>query len=476
MAYTREEISKADVETQFSICETIKIKNSAKDEKPKAMIDTYGCQQNIADSERLRGYMLAMGFEMTDNEREASLIVVNTCAIREHAEMRVLGNVGALNHCKKRNPELVVAVCGCMVQQEHMAEKLHKSFPVVDLVFGPHELWKFPELYSKVKVKKGKKSGRKRVFAAISSEGNIAEGLPMKRDGEFKAWLSIMYGCNNYCTYCVVPYVRGRERSRHVEDILAEARMLIADGVKEITLLGQNVNSYGRDLDENVDFADLLRLINDLDGDFLIRFMTSHPKDATEKLYKTMADCKKVARQLHLPVQSGSSAVLKAMNRNYTREHYLGLVEMARRYMPDIVLTTDIIVGFPQETEDQFEETLSLAETVRYDGMFTFIYSPRVGTPAASMDDPVEASEKQLWFSRLLEVGNRISGEKHAEYHGKTIRVLVEGEAHKGDYNLAARTNGGRLVKLNGDLSLAGKFVEVKITGSNNWALNGEIV
>ena len=312
------------------------------------------------------------------------------------------------------------------------------------------------------------------VFAA-PADGSVAEGIPQQRDGSVKAWLSIMYGCNNFCTYCIVPYVRGRERSRHPEEIEREARELVAAGYKDITLLGQNVDSYGRDLDEDVDFADLIRRINAIPGDFVIRFMSSHPKDATEKLFRAMAECEKCAHQMHLPVQSGNDRVLHAMNRGYTREKYLAQVALARQYMPDLVLTTDIIVGFPGETDAEFDDTLSLIETVRYDAMFTFIYSPRVGTPAAKMPDPYTRADKQKHFDRLMDVSNRISGEKHKEYEGKTVRALVDGETGREEYNLSSRTNGGRLVHLHGDKSLIGQFVNVKIVSSNTWALYGEI-
>ena len=284
-----------------------------------------------------------------------------------------------------------------------------------------------------------------------------------------------MYGCNNFCTYCVVPYVRGRERSRRPEDIVAEARQLVEAGYKDITLLGQNVNSYGKDLGGGTDFADLIRMINDIPGDFLIRFMTSHPKDATEKLFRTMAECKKCARQLHLPVQSGSDRVLRAMNRGYTSGEYLKKVELARSYMPELVITTDIIVGFPGETDEEFEDTVKLCDAVRYDAMFTFIYSKRVGTPAASMPDAATREDKQRRFDRLLDAANRVSAEKHAEYEGKTVRVLVDGETGKPEYNLSSRTNGGRLVHLRGDPKLIGQFIDVRITSSNTWALYGEV-
>lgn len=471
MAYERKEISIDEIRRQEGICAEIRDAVSAASEGRQllAMVDTYGCQQNEADSEKIRGYLAEMGYGFTQDEFEADVIVVNTCAVREHAEMRVLGNVGQLNHSKKQRPGQIIAVCGCMVQQEHMAQKIKRSYPVVDLVFGPHELWRFPELLQKTM------TGKKRVFATERCDGLVAEGMPSKRDGTVKAWLSIMYGCNNFCTYCVVPYVRGRERSRRPEDIVAEARQLVEAGYKDITLLGQNVNSYGKDLGGGTDFADLIRMINDIPGDFLIRFMTSHPKDATEKLFRTMAECKKCARQLHLPVQSGSDRVLRAMNRGYTSGEYLKKVELARSYMPELVITTDIIVGFPGETDEEFEDTVRLCDAVRYDAMFTFIYSKRVGTPAASMPDAATREDKQRRFDRLLDAANRVSAEKHAEYEGKTVRVLVDGETGKPEYNLSSRTNGGRLVHLRGDPKLIGQFIDVKITSSNTWALYGEV-
>ena len=470
MPYERKVIDIGAIQAQQNICSQIFDKVTADGRRPLAMVDTYGCQQNEADSEKPRGYLAMMGYGFTQDEFQADVIVVNTCAVREHAEMRVLGNVGALNHSKKARPGQIIAVCGCMVQQEHMAQKLKQSYPVVDLVFGPHELWRFPELLLQVMTK------HKRVFATEKNDGVVAEGIPNKRDSGVKAWLSIMYGCNNFCSYCVVPYVRGRERSRRPEYVVAEAKELVAAGYKEITLLGQNVNSYGRDLGLDVDFSDLIRLINDIPGDFLIRFMTSHPKDATEKLFKTMAECEKCAHQLHLPVQAGNDRILKVMNRGYTSEKYLAQVALARKYMPDLVLTTDIIVGFPNESEEEFEDTIKLVEQVRYDAMFTFIYSKRVGTPAAAMPDPYTREDKQRHFDRLTEVANRISGEKHKEYEGKTLRVLVDGETGRDEYNLSSRTNGGRLVHLKGDKALIGRFVDVKITASNTWALYGEVV
>ncbi|MCR5138188.1 MAG: tRNA (N6-isopentenyl adenosine(37)-C2)-methylthiotransferase MiaB [Oscillospiraceae bacterium] len=468
MKYERTSITPQEIDRQLELCHRIADRLGADGRRPLAMVDTYGCQQNEADSEKLRGYLAEMGCGFTQDEFEADIIVVNTCAVREHAEMRVLGNVGALNHTKKAKPDQIIAVCGCMVQQEHMAEKIRKSYPIVDLVFGPHEIWRFPELLERVLER------HRRVFATEKNSGVVAEGIPRQRDGKVKAWLSVMYGCNNFCTYCVVPYVRGRERSRLPEEVIAEAEELVAAGYRDITLLGQNVNSYGKDLGIDVDFADLIRRINDIPGDFLIRFMTSHPKDATEKLFRTMAECEKCARHIHLPVQSGSNRVLRAMNRSYTREKYLEEIALARSLMPDLVLTTDIIVGFPGETEEEFAETLSLCEEVRFDAMFTFIYSKRVGTPAASMPDPYTREEKQRRFDALTELSNRISAEKHGAYVGTRQRVLVDGETGREEYNLSARTNGGRLVHLKGDPGLVGQFVTAEITSGNTWALYGK--
>ena len=470
MKYERMTIPQSEIEHQLEICHTLFDRLTANGAQPLALVDTYGCQQNEADSEKLRGFLAEMGCGFTEDEFQADIIVVNTCAVREHAEMRVLGNVGALNHSKKARPGQIIAVCGCMVQQPHMADRIRKSYPIVDLVFGPHELWRFPELLLQVLTR------HKRIFRTDESGGVVAEGIPRVRDSRVKAWLSIMYGCNNFCTYCVVPYVRGRERSRLPEDVLREAETLVKGGCRDITLLGQNVNSYGKDLGLDVDFADLIRMINDIPGDFLIRFMTSHPKDATEKLFRTMAECEKCAHHIHLPVQSGSDRILRAMNRSYTRRQYLETVAEARRQMPDLVLTTDIIVGFPGETDEDFAETLSLCEEVRFDAMFTFIYSPRVGTPAAKMPDPFTREEKQRHFDALTALANRISAEKHAAYIGTRQRVLVDGETGRGEYTLSARTNGGRLVHLKGDPGLIGRFVTVEITDGSTWALYGEEV
>ena len=459
-----------DVQRQREYCAEIRALNSQLSGTPLAYVDTYGCQQNEADSELIRGMLTDMGYEMTDTDQDADVIVINTCAIREHAEQRVFGNVGALVHGKRRKPSQIICLCGCMAQEPHVAEKLRKSYQHVDLVFGPHALWRFPEFLRRVYLRRG------RVFEIENSDGAIVEGLPVRRSGTIKAWVSIMYGCNNFCTYCIVPHVRGRERSREPDVILAEIRQLAEQGYKDITLLGQNVNSYGKDLDCGVDFPELLRRANDIPGDFLLRFMTSHPKDATEKLFDVMRDCEKVAPVIHLPFQSGSSRVLQAMNRRYTREQYLEKVAALRARISDVVLTSDVIVGFPGETTAEFEETLSLIEQVRFDALFTFIYSPRKGTPAAEMDDPMSKEEKSANFNRLVEAQNRISLEKHQAYIGTVQRCLIDGESDDARCNLNARTPGNRLVHFNGDLSLIGTFADVKITGCSTWALFGELV
>ena len=437
---------------------------------PLAMVDTFGCQQNVADSQHIMGMLEAMGFGFTDDPARAAVVVLNTCAIRDHAEKRVYGTLGALTHTKKADPEQVICLCGCMAQRPEVAEKVRQSYRHVDLVFGPQALWKFPELLYNVYTQ------RRRVFSVADEHGAIAEGMPVVREGRTRAWVSIMYGCNNFCSYCIVPYVRGRERSRDPEQIIAEVRQLVADGFKEITLLGQNVNSYGKDLDTPYDFADLLAALDAIDGDYLIRFMSSQPKDATHKLFDAMARSRHVAKQLHLPVQSGCDRVLRAMNRPYDKAKYLDLITYARKVMPELVLTSDVIIGFPGETEAEAMETVALVEQVRFDALFTFIFSPRPGTPAAKMDDPVSREEKQKWFDRLCDTQNRISEELHAAYVGRSLRCLVDGEGDDARWPLTARTAGGRLVHLVGDKSAVGTYHDVKITDSNTWALFGELV
>ena len=437
---------------------------------PKALVDTFGCQQNVADSQNIMGMLRAMGCELTDKADEADIVVLNTCAIRDHAEKRVYGTLGALTHTKKANPQQVICLCGCMAQRAEVAEKVRKSYRHVDLVFGPQAMWKFPELLYQIYTRRG------RVFSVEDEHGHIAEGMPVVREGGIRAWVSIMYGCNNFCSYCIVPYVRGRERSRDPERILAEVRELAEAGYKEITLLGQNVNSYGKDLGTGYNFAALLRDIDKIEGDYLIRFMSSQPKDATFELFDAMAQCKHVAKQLHLPVQSGCDRVLRAMNRPYNREKYLELITYARKVMPELVLTSDVIIGFPGETEAEAMETVDLVRQVEFDALFTFIFSPRPGTPAAKMDDPVPRAEKQVWFDRLCDTQNEISARLHAEYVGRTVRALVDGETDDPRWPLSARTAGGRLVHLVGDKSALGTYQDVKITDSNTWALFGEII
>ena len=451
---------------QLARCDRIAAYWMERGRTPLAYVETYGCQQNEADSEKIRGMLVQSGYAMTDSAEGADVVVLNTCAIREHAEQRVFGNLGALTHTKRRHPDQKIFLCGCMAGQASVSERIRKSYPHVDGVFSTHHLWQFPELLEQVL------TTGKRQFYVADEAGSIAEGIPQVRDGKLKAWVSIMYGCNNFCTYCIVPYVRGRERSRKKEDILAECRSLIEGGCREITLLGQNVNSYGKDLEDNGDFSDLLVEIAAIPGDFLIRFMTSHPRDAGKKLFDTMASSPKIAKQLHLPFQSGSSRVLKAMNRHYDREKYLSLVQYAKSVMPELVLTSDVIVGFPGETEEEFEETVSLIRQVRYDALFTFIFSPREGTPAASMADPTPKEEKNRRFDRLCAVQNEISEEIHRGYVGKTLRCLVDGREKD---LLTARTEGGRLVRLSSPDCLIGTYQPVTITGSTTWSLTGRI-
>ena len=460
-------ISQEALENQFAFCDKIAALWAAQGVTPKAYVETYGCQQNEADSEKLRGYLTQSGYAICQEAEGADVVVMNTCSIREHAEQRVFGNLGALTHTKRRHPTQKIFLCGCMAGEEKVSARVKESYPYVDGVFSTHHLWQFPEILYNVLTKK------KRQFYVADEAGSIAEGIPQVRDSKLKAWVSIMYGCNNFCTYCIVPYVRGRERSRRPEAILEECRQLAESGCKEITLLGQNVNSYGKDLDCGMDFADLLAQIAQLPGDFLIRFMTSHPRDASAKLFDTMAKYPKIAKQLHLPFQSGSSRVLKAMNRHYDRETYLSKVRYAKSVMPDLVLTSDVIVGFPGETEEEFEETISLIEEVRYDSLFTFIFSPRTGTPAAKMEDPTPKEEKNRRFDKLCARQNAISEDIHKSYIGKALRCLVDG---KDKDHLTARTEGGRLVRFQGPETLIGNYQNLRITGATTWSLTGELI
>lgn len=437
---------------------------------PVAMIHTYGCQQNVADSEKIKGQLEQMGFSFTDDAEEADLILFNTCAIREHAEDRVFGNVGALKNIKRRHPSLLVALCGCMMEQPHVAERIQKSFPFVNLVFGTHAIHRLPELLHDTLV------NGKRVFdRQPEDESKIVEGVPVRRDGTVKAWVTIMYGCNNFCSYCVVPYVRGRERSREPEAILEEFKGLVQAGYKDITLLGQNVNSYGKSLANPVSFAELLHQLDQVPGDYRIRFMTSHPKDATKELFNVMAQGKHISHHLHLPCQSGNDRVLKEMNRHYDRERYLSLIRYAKQQMPDLSITSDIIVGFPGETYEEFQDTVSLIQEVGFTSLFTFIFSPRKGTRAEKMEDPVPAQEKSQWFQELCAVQEQVAAERCASMVGRTERVLVE-ERNAKTGLLSGRTDGNVIVDFPGPDSAVGTFAQVEIMQARNWILKGELV
>lgn len=437
---------------------------------PMACVRTYGCQQNVADGEKIKGQLEQMGFSFTEDEDEADFILFNTCAIREHAEDRVFGNVGALKNIKRRHPSLLIAVCGCMTEQEHVAEKIKKSYPFVNLVFGTHVIHKLPQLMFRTL------TDGHRVFERgdDSEDKTIVEGLPIRRDGSFKAWVTVMYGCNNFCSYCIVPYVRGRERSRSPQAVIDEVRSLVKNGYRDITLLGQNVNSYGKDLTPAVSFSQLLRQLDEIDGDYQLRFMTSHPKDATRELIDTIAESRHICHHLHLPFQSGSSRVLKEMNRGYTREKYLELVHYAQQRIPDLSLTSDIIVGFPGETYEDFEQTVSVIKEVGFTSLFTFLYSPRVGTRAAKLPDPVPAQEKSRWFQELLAAQEEIAAQRCAETVGTVQRVLAE-ERNPKTGRLAGRTGGNIIVEFEGGDELIGSFCPVRVTAARNWILNGTL-
>ncbi len=436
--------------------------------KPKAVVETHGCQQNENDSERIRGMLFEAGYDFTEDIQDADLVVFNTCAVRENAEDKIFGRIGILKHIKEQKPSLMIVLCGCMVQQEHIAEKIRTVHRQVDLVFGPHELYRFPELLEKAY------NSKRTVVATDNSDGKIAEDLPVLRTDAHKAWVSVMYGCNNFCTYCVVPYVRGRERSRRPECILAEIETLAKSGVTEITLLGQNVNSYGKDLEEEIDFSDLVRRVNEIDRIKRIRFMTSHPKDFGDKLILAMAECEKVCPQLHLPFQSGSDKVLFDMNRHYKRAEYLEKLNKAKAKIPNLAITTDIIVGFPTETEEDFEATLSLLEEAEFDMIFSFIYSKRVGTPAAKMESVLTEEAIHKNFERMLLVQNEISRRKNEAYVGKICEILVDGESKTDKKMQTGRTDTGKIVNFPSDKPLSGEYVKVKITKAQTWSLYGE--
>ena len=428
-------------------------------------IVTYGCQMNAHDSETIAGMLEQMGMTEAAAREDADFVLYNTCCVRENAERRALGNVGWLKELKKVKPELIVGVCGCMVQQDGMAQKLIKRYPFVDIAFGTHNLPELPGMFKKLL------DSRERVVSVLDTDGMIAEGLPVKRAGGLMAYVTIMYGCDNFCSYCIVPYVRGRERSRLPEDILREVEQLKTEGVKEIMLLGQNVNSYAGG---GIDFAELLRRVDDI-GIERVRFMTSHPKDLSDRLIDVMANSKHICHQLHLPVQHGSNRVLSAMNRCYTREHYLGVVKRLRDAMPDIGLTTDLIVGFPGETEEDFNQTIDLVRQVRYDSAYTFIYSPRQGTVAAEMPNQVDEETAKRRIHELIAVQEQITAETYAAQVGRVENVLCEGVSARSERQITGRTQRGITVNFDGSADMVGSVVPVMITGAGHNTLKGKI-
>lgn len=464
-------VSKEEIERQKAFI--YKIKQSCGNfavshgRAPLALTETYGCQQNENDTERIRGILEECGFEFTEDANIADVVIYNTCAVRENAEQKVFGRLGILKHIKEARPDMIIGLCGCMVQQAHITERIKEKYSHVDLIFGTHALHKLPELLYGVLT-----DGNKTVDIQ-DSDGFIAEGLPVKREDKSKAWVSIMYGCNNFCTYCIVPYVRGRERSRKREDILEEIRSLAAEGVTEVTLLGQNVNSYGKDIYDDYDFSELLKEVNEIEGLCRIRFVTSHPKDFSDKLIDTMATCDKVCRQIHLPFQAGSDTVLRKMNRGYTKEEYLDKIRRLKERIPDIALSTDVIVGFPTETNEDFLETLDVLEKVRFDNIFSFIYSRREGTPAAKLDFVLTEEEIHRNFNSLLEVQNRISKEKNLAFEGQVVDVLVDGVSKTDKNMLSGRMENTKIVNFPGPETLCGRYVRVRVTEAHTWSLNG---
>lgn len=436
----------------------------------KYCVVTYGCQMNLHESEKISGILSGMGMSAVNEPENADVVVFNTCCIRDTAERRALGNIGKMKELKKKNKNLLIVVTGCMTQQNGFAENMKERYQYVDVILGTHNI---SDLENQIRIRLEKK---KRVAAVLDTDGYIDdETTPVTRTSFPNAWVNINYGCNNFCTYCIVPYVRGRERSRDMKSIISECEKLIKDGYKEITLLGQNVNSYGNDVpDENVNFANLLREVAKIDGKFRIRFMTSHPKDLTEDVVKAIRDNDKICNNIHLPIQAGSNSVLKNMNRRYTREHYLGLIDMIRRYLPDCGITTDIMVGFPYETEEDFLDTMDIVEKVRFSTAFTFIYSVRKGTKAAEMPQiPYEIKQNRI--KRLIARQNEITEEISKDYVGNVYEILVEGMQEKKNGYVVGRTESGRLVSAKGDESMIGEFKNVKITAVKNAQLLGEI-
>lgn len=429
---------------------------------------TLGCQMNERDSETLAGMLVQMGYEPVEDRNMADIAIINTCSVRDHADRRFFGMLGQLKKIKEKNPAFIVCVCGCMMQQQHIIDQIKEKYPWVDIIFGTHNIHRFPKLLGNVISEKEKQ------IEIWEDGGDIVEGLPSKRLHRHKAFVNIMFGCNNFCTYCIVPYTRGRERSRKPEDIVAEIKKLAADGVKEVTLLGQNVNSYKGE--GNVDFADLLRMIDKVDGIERIRFMTSHPKDLSDRLIDVYRSCEKVCSYFHLPMQSGNDNILKRMNRRYTSSDYLKLVEKLREARPDISLSTDIIVGFPGETEEEFRDTLKMVETVKFDSAFTFMYSVRKGTPAAEYEDQIPEEVKHERFDRLVETVNRCAIERNARFVGQVTPVLVEGLSKSDEGCVSGRNPQNKIVNFPGEESLTGTIVNVRIEEAGTFSLTGKMV
>ena len=437
--------------------------------RPGVHLLTFGCQQNEADSEKIAGLAEAMGYEIVKTPEEADLIVVNTCAVREHAEKKALSITGQFKHLKAKNPNLILALCGCMVTQPHRAEEIKRRYPYVDIVFGTGALHLFPQLLWE------KKQTGKRKSVPDITETVIPEGVPIRRESNYRAWVSVMYGCNNFCSYCIVPYVRGRERSRDHLCVEREAEELVKSGYKDITLLGQNVNSYGKDRADGFDFADLLARLDAIPGDYTLRFMTSHPKDASRKLIDVMANAKHVAHQFHLPLQAGSDAILRRMNRKYTTAQYLETVDYLREKMPDVTISSDIIVGFPGESEEDFAGTLGMLERVRFDMIFSFLYSKRKGTPAAKMEGQVPPEVQHARFERLLALQNEIAKEKNQPLIGKPLRVLCDGPSKNNPALLSGRTDGNKIAFFAGDERNTGRFLTFVADRADAYALYGSI-
>ncbi len=453
-----------------SLIQSVRKIAESRDSPLLARVQSFGCQLNSSDGEKIKGILMQIGYGFTESYDNADIIIFNTCAVRESAEDKVFGVIGSVKHLKDKNSDLIVGLCGCMASEEHVVERIKKSYPFIDIVFGTSALEELPKLLLDVF------NGKKHAFDTTEYIKPVSEQMEMVRDSSFKASVPIMYGCNNFCTYCIVPYVRGRERSRNHDAIVAEVTNLVAEGYKEIMLLGQNVNSYGNDLDSGISFSELLRMLNEIDGEFVIRFMSSHPKDASVELIDAIIQCEKVANHMHLPIQSGSNEILKAMNRNYTVEKYLEIIDYARLQMPDFSFSTDIIVGFPNETDEQFNATIEFLKRVEYDNVYTFIYSKRSGTKAALLDDSISYEEKSNRTRTLLSLQRNIATERYKRFIGTTMTVLVDGESKNAEGCLYGKSNEFIIVEFKAPKNLMGQFVRVKIIDSRNWAVIGELV